>query len=87
MQTVRIRYELPPVMSSGSEHTASQRLAQLSKTFSPNDGSAMAAPQTMRAIKCVEPGKVEIQNVSVPEVTDDYILVKVSYVALNPTDW
>lgn len=41
----------------------------------------------MKALKCTTPGNVEIQNVSVPQVKDDYILVKVKYCALNPTDW
>lgn len=44
-------------------------------------------PETMQAIKMVGPGKAEIQNVSVPELRDNYILVKVKSVALNPTDW
>lgn len=44
-------------------------------------------PKTMQAIKIVEPGKAEIQNVPVPDLRDNYILVKVKSVALNPTDW
>lgn len=41
----------------------------------------------MKAIKVVEKGKAEIQEVPVPRLRDDYILVKVKNVALNPTDW
>lgn len=41
----------------------------------------------MKAIKCVSPSKAEIQDVAVPQVTEDHILVKVKYAALNPTDW
>ncbi|KAK5652175.1 hypothetical protein OQA88_10818 [Cercophora sp. LCS_1] len=41
----------------------------------------------MKAIKITGPGKAEIQEVAVPALRDDYILVKVKAVALNPTDW
>jgi NADPH:quinone reductase-like Zn-dependent oxidoreductase len=44
-------------------------------------------PKTMKAIKNVGVGKAEIQEVSVPKMRDDYVLVKVNAVALNPTDW
>ncbi|KAK3720059.1 hypothetical protein LTR37_003882 [Vermiconidia calcicola] len=44
-------------------------------------------PSKMKAIKVVDPGKAEIQEVPVPKLRDDYILVKVNAVALNPTDW
>ncbi|KAF2487513.1 putative zinc-binding oxidoreductase ToxD [Neohortaea acidophila] len=44
-------------------------------------------PQTMKAIKIVSRGKAEIQDVPVPRLRDDYVLVKVKCVALNPTDW
>lgn len=44
-------------------------------------------PKTMKAIKVVEPGKAEVQEVPLPRLRDDYILVKVKAVALNPTDW
>jgi len=43
-------------------------------------------PKTMKAIKVVEPGKPEIQDVPLPKLRDDYILVKVKAVALNPYD-
>lgn len=45
------------------------------------------APSTMKAIKIVEAGKAEIQSVPVPHLRDDYVLVKVEAIALNPTDW
>lgn len=41
----------------------------------------------MQAIKVVEAGKAEIQSVPLPKLRDDYVLVKVAAVALNPTDW
>lgn len=44
------------------------------------------APSEMKAIKVVEKGKAEIQQVPVPKLRDDYVLVKVKDVALNPTD-
>ncbi|KAI5257348.1 GroES-like protein [Aureobasidium subglaciale] len=45
------------------------------------------APSNMQAIKVVEAKKAEIQSVAVPKLRDDYVLVKVEAVALNPTDW
>ncbi|TKA27003.1 hypothetical protein B0A50_05194 [Salinomyces thailandicus] len=45
------------------------------------------APSKMKAIKVVEKGKAELQEVPVPKLKDDYVLVKVKAVALNPTDW
>lgn len=44
-------------------------------------------PRTMKAIKIVGIGKAEVQDVPLPRMRDDYILVKVHAVALNPTDW
>jgi len=41
----------------------------------------------MKAIKIVEKGKAELQQVDKPKLRDDYVLVKVKNVALNPTDW
>lgn len=41
----------------------------------------------MKAIKVVEATKAEIKEVSLPKLRDDYVLVKVEAVALNPTDW
>ncbi|KAI1496574.1 GroES-like protein [Biscogniauxia marginata] len=48
---------------------------------------ATGTPATTKAIVYVEKGKAEIQEVSVPKVRDDYILVKVKAVGLNPADW
>lgn len=45
------------------------------------------APTTMKALKSVSEGKAEVQEVPLPRLRDDYILVKVKAVALNPTDW
>lgn len=44
-------------------------------------------PKTMKALKIVSPGRAEIQTVPVPRLRDQYILVKVKAVAINPTDW
>ncbi|KAK5164025.1 uncharacterized protein LTR77_010116 [Saxophila tyrrhenica] len=41
----------------------------------------------MKAIKVVEAGKAEVQDVKVPELKDEHLLVKIRYAALNPTDW
>jgi len=44
-------------------------------------------PKTMKAIKNVGVGKAEVKEVPLPKMRDDYVLVKVNAVALNPTDW
>jgi len=36
------------------------------------------APSKMKAIKVVEKGKAEIQEVPLPKLRDDYVLVKVN---------
>ena len=41
----------------------------------------------MKAIKVVSAGKAEIQDIEVPKLNDEHLLIKVNYVALNPTDW
>ncbi|KAI1323174.1 putative zinc-binding oxidoreductase ToxD [Xylariaceae sp. FL0255] len=41
----------------------------------------------MKAIKVTRKTKVEILDVDLPNKRDDYVLCKVSWVALNPTDW
>lgn len=41
----------------------------------------------MKAIKIISPGHAEVQDVPIPALRDDYVLVKVTAVALNPTDW
>ncbi|KAK3670644.1 hypothetical protein LTR78_009479 [Recurvomyces mirabilis] len=45
------------------------------------------APSQMKAIKVVSAGKAEIQEVPLPKLRDEYVLVKTTAVALNPTDW
>ncbi|KAI5364264.1 putative GroES-like superfamily, alcohol dehydrogenase-like, NAD(P)-binding domain superfamily [Septoria linicola] len=47
----------------------------------------MALPSTMKAIKITNKHTAEIQEVPLPKLRDDYVLVKVKSVALNPTDW
>ena len=39
------------------------------------------------AVVVTKPGEAAVEEVSVPRLRDDYILVKVKAVALNPTDW
>ena len=46
-----------------------------------------STPKTMQAIKIVSAGKAEIQSVPLPKLLDHYVLVKVTAVAVNPTDW
>ncbi|KAK1752815.1 chaperonin 10-like protein [Echria macrotheca] len=41
----------------------------------------------MKAIKSKGPKEAEIQDVPIPTLRDDYVLVKVTAVAVNPTDW
>ncbi|KAK5656800.1 hypothetical protein OQA88_4348 [Cercophora sp. LCS_1] len=41
----------------------------------------------MKAIKITGPREAEIQDAPIPALRDDYVLVKVKAVALNPTDW
>jgi NADPH:quinone reductase-like Zn-dependent oxidoreductase len=40
-----------------------------------------------QAIIIQKAGEVSIQDAPIPKLRDDYILVKVKAVALNPTDW
>ncbi|KAL2867719.1 zinc-binding alcohol dehydrogenase family protein [Aspergillus lucknowensis] len=42
---------------------------------------------TTKAIVYVEKGKAAVQDVPIPQLRDDYVLVKVNAVGLNPTDW
>lgn len=44
------------------------------------------APKIMKGVKIISHGKAEIQDVPVPELRDNTVLVKVKYVALNPID-
>jgi len=39
------------------------------------------------AVVVTKPGEVGVQEVPAPKLRDDYILVKVKAIALNPTDW
>ena len=41
----------------------------------------------MKAIRTVAGHKAELQEVPVPSLRADHILVKVKAVALNPSDW
>ena len=41
----------------------------------------------MKAIKVVKLGYAEFEEVAIPMVCPDYVLVKVEAVALNPADW
>lgn len=45
------------------------------------------APSTMKALKIVDGNKAELREVPLPKLRDDYVLCKVTAVALNPTDW
>ncbi|TRX98052.1 hypothetical protein FHL15_001262 [Xylaria flabelliformis] len=42
---------------------------------------------TTKAVVLVEKGKVAIEEVPLPKLRDDYVLVKVNAVGINPTDW
>jgi len=42
---------------------------------------------SMKAIKITGQGQADIKEVPLPKLRDDYVLVKVKDVALNPTDW
>lgn len=43
-------------------------------------------PESMKAIKIVEAGKAEIQEVPLPKLRDDYVLVKVKCIACERID-
>jgi NADPH:quinone reductase-like Zn-dependent oxidoreductase len=55
----------------------------------------MSVPSTHRALTVVErgdqatnrPGRVEVQELPVPALREDSVIVRVKSVALNPTDW
>jgi NADPH:quinone reductase-like Zn-dependent oxidoreductase len=40
-----------------------------------------------QAVVVIKPGEAAVEEVPVPKLRDDYILVKIKAVALNPTDW
>ena len=48
--------------------------------------TAAARMSSIRAIVNQEKGKASILTVGVPKLRDDYLIVKVKAVALNPTD-
>lgn len=41
----------------------------------------------MKALKIVSAGHAAVQDVPLPKLRPDYVLVKTRFVALNPTDW
>ncbi|KAK0666468.1 putative zinc-binding oxidoreductase ToxD [Cercophora samala] len=47
----------------------------------------MTLPNETKAVIISSIGKAEIKTVPVPTLRDDYILVRTTAVALNPTDW
>ncbi|KAK4121612.1 GroES-like protein [Parathielavia appendiculata] len=47
----------------------------------------MTAPSEIKAVVITKPGTAEVKAVPLPTLPDDYILVRVTAVALNPTDW
>lgn len=45
-------------------------------------------PKTQKVLKCFGPKSAKVVNdAPIPSCPDDYILVKVEAIALNPTDW
>lgn len=44
-------------------------------------------PSTMQSVNSVAKSKAEIQTVPLPKIANDRILVRVTAVGLNPTDW
>ncbi|KAM5356730.1 hypothetical protein ACJ41O_003376 [Fusarium nematophilum] len=49
--------------------------------------AAGVSTMTTKAVVFVEKGKATIQEVPIPKLRDDYVLVKVNAVGINPTDW
>ncbi|KAK4040250.1 chaperonin 10-like protein [Parachaetomium inaequale] len=47
----------------------------------------MALPSEIKAVVITKPDTAEVKTVSLPTLPDDYILVRPTAVALNPTDW
>ncbi|KAM6513677.1 hypothetical protein FALCPG4_016051 [Fusarium falciforme] len=47
----------------------------------------MAANKTNRAVVIKAKGEAEVTEVSVPKLRDEYMLVRTTAVAINPTDW
>ena len=42
---------------------------------------------SMKALKIISKGQAAVQEVPIPKLRPDYLLVKTRFVALNPTDW
>jgi NADPH:quinone reductase-like Zn-dependent oxidoreductase len=47
----------------------------------------MSPPAWIKALHVESKGKAVIQNDPLPKLRDDYLLVRVKAVGLNPTDW
>lgn len=47
----------------------------------------MAPPSEIKAVVIAKPGTAEVKTVPLPTLPEDYILVRTTAVALNPTDW
>lgn len=55
--------------------------------FNPNSCSTISIMAKMRALVTQEGHKAAVQEIDVPTPAEGEILVKVNYVAQNPTDW
>lgn len=47
----------------------------------------MAPLPEIKAVVITKPGTAEVKTVPLPTLPDDYILVRTTAVAVNPTDW
>lgn len=47
----------------------------------------MTVEETMRALKIMGRGQIEVRKVLVPQLEPDTVLIAVKAIALNPTDW
>lgn len=47
----------------------------------------MAPPSEIKAVVITKPGVAEVKTVALPKLRDDYVLVRTTAVAINPTDW
>lgn len=47
----------------------------------------MGPPAEIKAVVITKPGTAEVKTVSLPKLRDDYILVRATAVAVNPSDW
>lgn len=55
--------------------------------YSNSKPTMSAIPETMKALVIQEDKTAKVQDIPVPEIKDDEVLVKVVAVAQNPTDW